>query len=156
MADVKPIPDEYPQVIPYLIVDDGAAAIRFYADVLGGTERMRMDTPDGKVAHAEVVVGRGWIMLADEVPDMGIRSARAVGGSPVTVMVYVEDVDAVFGRALAAGAKELQPLENKFYGDRAGEFEDPWGHRWNVATHVEDVPEDEMMRRAAEMGSPPS
>ena len=126
--------------------DDG---LRFYAFDADKRE------PLGDVVF-RVLSARGYRnVLADEVPDMGIRSARAVGGSPVTIMVYVEDVDAVFGRALAAGAKELQPLENKFYGDRAGEFEDPWGHRWNVATHVEDVPEDEMMRRAAQMGAPP-
>jgi PhnB protein len=155
MADVKAIPESYPQVIPYLVLDDAAAAIGFYVEVFGATERMRMDGPDGKIGHAELDIGRGLVMLADEVPDMGIHSARAVGGSPVSVMVYVEDVDAVFGRALAGGAKELRPLENQFYGDRSGSFEDPWGHRWDVASHVEDVPEDEMMRRAAEMGRAP-
>jgi PhnB protein len=157
MADVKPIPDEYPQVIPYLNVDDAAAAIKFYVDVFGGTERMRMDGPPGKIAHAEVEIGRGMIMLADEMPDAGNRSARAIGATPVAMMVYVEDVDSVFGKALAAGAKELRPLENKFYGDRSGTFEDPWGHHWDVSSHVEDVSEDEMMRRASEaMGGPPS
>ena len=152
MADVKPIPDDYPQVIPYLAVDDAAAAIDFYTDALGATERMRMGGPDGKIGHAELEIGRGMIMLADEMPDAGNRSARAIGGTPVTVMVYVEDVDKVFGRALAAGAKELRPLENQFYGDRSGSFEDPFGHIWFVASHVEDIPEDEMMRRAAEVG----
>ena len=156
MADVKPIPDDYPQVIPYLNVDDAAAAIPFYVDVFGGRERMRMDGPPGKIAHAEVEIGRGMIMLADEMPDAGNRSARSVGGTPVAVMVYVEDVDSVFAKALAAGAKELRPLENQFYGDRSGAFEDPWGHRWDVSSHVEDVPEDEMMRRAAQMGAPPA
>ena len=152
MADVKPIPDDYPQVIPYLAVDDAAAAIDFYTDALGATERMRMGGPDGKIGHAELEIGRGMIMLADEMPDAGNRSARAIGGTPVTVMVYVEDVDKVFGRALAAGAKELRPLENQFYGDRSGSLEDPFSHIWFVASHVEDIPEDEMMRRAAEMG----
>jgi PhnB protein len=150
MADVNPIPEDYPQVIPYLTVDDAAAAIKFYTDVFGGTEHMRMDGPPGKIAHAEVAVGRGMIMLADEMPDAGNQSPRAVGGTPVTVMVYVEDVDSVFGRALAAGAKELRPLENQFYGDRSGSFEDPFGHSWFVASHVEDVSEEEMGRRAAE------
>ena len=154
MADVNPIPENYPQVIPYLTVDDAAAAIKFYTDVFGGTEHMRMDGPPGKIAHAEVAVGRGMIMLADEMPDAGNQSSRAVGGTPVTVMVYVEDVDAVFGRALAAGAKELRPLENQFYGDRSGQLEDPFGHRWSVATHVEDVPPDEMAKRAAKFMSP--
>ncbi len=157
MADVKAIPDEYPQVIPYLNVDDAAAAIQFYTDVFGGKERMRMDGPPGKIAHAEVEIGRGMIMLADEMPDAGNRSARAIGATPVTVMVYVDDVDSVFQKALAAGAKELRPLENQFYGDRSGGFEDPFGHSWFVASHVEDVSEDEMARRAAEaMGGPPS
>jgi PhnB protein len=157
MADVKPIPDDYPQVIPYLNVDDAAAAIKFYTDVFGGTERMRMDGPPGKIAHAEVEIGRGMVMLADEMPDAGNRSARAIGATPVTVMVYVDDVDSVFQKALAAGAKELRPLENQFYGDRSGGFEDPFGHSWFVASHVEDVSEDEMMRRASEaMGGPPS
>jgi PhnB protein len=157
MADVKPIPEDYPQVIPYLNVDDAAAAIKFYSDVFGGTERMRMDGPPGKIAHAEVEIGRGMIMLADEMPDAGNRSARAIGATPVTVMVYVEDVDSVFQRAIAAGAKELRPLENQFYGDRSGSFEDPFGHSWYVASHVEDVSEDEMMRRSADAtGGPPS
>jgi PhnB protein len=156
MADVNPIPEDYPQVIPYLTVDDAAAAIKFYTDVFGGTEHMRMDGPPGKIAHAEVVVGRGMIMLADEMPEAGNQSARTIGGTPVAMMVYVEDVDSVFGKALAAGAKEVRPLQNQFYGDRSGTFEDPWGHRWDVSSHVEDVPEDEMMRRAAQQGGPPS
>jgi PhnB protein len=150
MADVKPIPEDYPQVIPYLNVDDAAAAIEFYTTVFGGKERMRMDGPPGKIAHAEVEIGRGMVMLADEMPDAGNRSAKAIGATPVTVMVYVDDVDSVFGRALAAGAKELRPLENQFYGDRSGGFEDPWGHSWFVASHVEDVSEEEMARRSAE------
>ena len=146
----KPIPDGYPQVIPYLIVDGAGAAIDFYNSVLGATERMRMPGPEGRVGHAELELGDSVIMLADEFPDMGARGPKAVGGTPVSVLVYVEDVDAVFNRALQAGAKELRPLEDRFYGDRTGEFEDPFGHRWSVATHVEDVPPDEMEKRAAE------
>ena len=147
---VKPIPDGYPRVTPYLIVDGAAAAIEFYESVLGARERMRMGGPDGKVGHAELGVGESVIMLADEHPEMNARGPKAVGGSPVSLHVYVEDVDAVFARALEAGAKELRPVEDKFYGDRMGAFEDPFGHEWNVASHVEDVPEDEMAKRAEE------
>jgi PhnB protein len=148
MADVKPIPDGYPRVIPSLIIDGAAAAIAFYGDVLGATPRLVMDMPDGKIGHAELQLGDSVIMLADEFPDMGFRGPKAVGGTPVTLSVYVDDVDAVFAKALKAGAKELRPIENQFYGDRTGQFEDPFGHRWNVGTHIEDVPEDEMMKRA--------
>ena len=146
----NPIPDGYPRVTPYLIVDGGAAAIDFYTSVLGATERMRMPAPDGKVGHAELELGDSLIMLADEFPDMDARGPKAVGGTPVSLMVYVEDADAAFDRAIQAGAKSLQPVEDKFYGDRSGRFEDPFGHRWDVATHVEDVPPDEMAKRAAD------
>jgi PhnB protein len=151
MAAVKAIPDGYPQVTPYLCVDEAAAAIDFYGRVLGATERMRMGGPDGKVGHAELQIGSGLVMLADEFPGMGQRSPRSLGGSPVTVSVYVEDVDAVFAKALDAGAKEVRAVETQFYGDRAGQFEDPWGHLWSIATHVEDVPPEEMARRAEAM-----
>jgi PhnB protein len=151
MADVKPIPDGYPRVIPYLIVDGGDAAIEFYGSVLGAKERMRMGGPDGKIGHAELELGDSLIMLADEHPDMGARSPKTIGGSPVTISAYVEDVDAVFAAALAAGATEVRAVENQFYGDRSGQFDDPFGHRWSIATHVEDVPPDEMERRAAAM-----
>jgi PhnB protein len=153
MADVKPIPDGYPRVTPYLIVDGGDAAIRFYTEVLGAKERMRMGGPDGKVGHAELELGESVIMLADEHPEMGARSPKSVGGSPVSLHVYVEDVDAVFQAALAAGASETNAVTDKFYGDRSGEFEDPFGHRWSIATHVEDVPPDEMERRANEVAA---
>ncbi|HET6750235.1 MAG TPA: VOC family protein [Actinomycetes bacterium] len=152
MADVKPIPDEYPQVTPYLCVDGGGAAIEFYREVLGATERARLAGPDGKVAHAELQLGDSLIMLADEYPELGIRSPKALGGSPVTISVYVEDVDAAFDRALKAGAKALRPVEDQFYGDRIGQFEDPFGHRWSVATRIEDVTPEEMARRAADAG----
>lgn len=148
---VKPIPDDYPQVIPSLAVDGAVAAIDFYGDVFGATVRLRIDAPGGRIGHAELQIGDSVVMLADEMPDMGVRGPRSVGGTPVTISVYVEDVDAVFHRALAAGATELRPVEDQFYGDRAGRFEDPFGHRWNVATHIEDVPEDEMRRRADAM-----
>ncbi len=150
MADVKAIPDGYPQVTPYLCVDGADAAIEFYTTVFGATERMRMAMPDGKVAHAEVEIGDSLLMLSDEAPEMGQRSPKAIGGTPVTMSVYVEDVDDVYDRAVNAGATGLQPVQNQFYGDRSGQFEDPFGHRWNVASHVEDVPPEEMGRRAAE------
>jgi len=145
---VKPIPEGYPRVTPYLYVDGAADAIAYYCEVLGATERMRMAGPDGKVGHAEVEIGDSVVMLADEYPDMGVRGPRTIGGTPVALHVYVEDVDRVFERALKAGGKELRPVEDKFYGDRSGMFEDPFGHHWSVASHVEDVPPDEMMERA--------
>ena len=147
---VNPIPDGYPRVTPYLIVDGAAAAIDFYKSVLGATERMRMAGPDGKLGHAELEIGDSVIMLADEHPEMNARGPKTVGGTPVFLHVYVEDADSVFERAIEAGAEPLQPVEDKFYGDRSGGFEDPFGHHWNVATHVEDIPPDEMSKRAAE------
>jgi PhnB protein len=150
MAAVQPIPEAYPRVTPYLCVDGASAAIEFYAQVLGTTERMRMDMPDGKVSHAELQLGDSLIMLADEFPELGVRSPKAFGGSPVAVSVYVEDVDAAFERAQRAGAKVLRPLEDQFYGDRSGQFEDPFGHRWTIASRIEDVSPEEMARRAAE------
>lgn len=156
---VDPIPDKYPQVMPYLHVDGAAEAIAFYEKVFGAHERMRMPDPSGKIGHAELVLGDAVIMLADEYPDMGIRGPAAFGGSPVTISVYVEDVDEVFQRAIDGGAKPVRDVETQFYGDRSGQFEDPFGHRWSVATHVEDVPPEEMQRRAAEsmggVGEPP-
>ena len=147
---VKPVPDGYPQITPYLFVDDAQAAIDFYSSVFGVTERMRMPGPDGKIGHAELQLGDSLLMVADEFPEMGGRSPRTVGGSPVIVSVYVADVDAVFERAAQAGATVVRPVETQFYGDRAGQFEDPFGHQWSVATHVEDVPPDELERRAAQ------
>lgn len=149
---VKAIPDNYPQVMPYLIVDGAGEAIEFYKTVFGATERMRLDGPDGRIGHAELQIGEAVIMLADENPGMNIEGPKSVGGTPVTIHVYVENVDAAFERAVQAGAKSLRAVEDQFYGDRSGQFEDPYGHRWNVATHVEDISEDEMLRRAAEVG----
>lgn len=150
MATVKPIPDEYPQVVPYLCVDGASAAIEFYSEVLGATERIRMPAPGGKIGHAELELGDSMIMLSDEFPEMGQRSPKTIGGTPVTMSVYVEDVDSVFDKAVKAGANALRPVENQFYGDRTGQFEDPFGHRWSVASRVEEVPPDEMAKRAAE------
>jgi PhnB protein len=150
MANAKPVPEGYPQVTPYLAVDGANRAIEWYGTVLGTRERMRMGAPDGKIGHAELEIGDSLLMLADEFPEMGMRGPKAVGGSPVTISLYVDDVDGVFERAVQGGAKPLRQVENQFYGDRVGSFEDPFGHRWSVATHVEDVPPDEMERRAAE------
>ena len=150
MANVKPIPDGYPRVTPYLHVDGASAAIDFYTKVFGATERMRMPSPGGKVGHAELEIGDSLIMLADEFPEMGVLGPKTIGGTPVTIGLYVEDVDDVFERAIAEGAVSVRGVENQFYGDRAGQLEDPFGHRWSVATHVEDVPPDEMAQRAAE------
>jgi len=148
---VKPIPDSYPRVTPYLIVDDANAAIDFYISVLGAEERMRMPGPDDKVGHAELAIGDSMIMLADEFPDMGARSPKSIGGSPVTIHVYVEDVDATVALAVKAGATVTRPVEDKFYGDRGGEFLDPYGHRWSIASHVEDLTPEEMQLRMGEM-----
>ena len=150
MPDVTPIPEGYPRVTPYLHVSGAQTAIDFYSDILGAEERMRMPGPDGKLGHAELQLGESIIMLSDEFPDMGARGPKSIGGSPVTLHVYVEDVDAVFDAALAAGATSVRPVENHFYGDRVGQFEDPFGHRWSIATHVEDVSPEEMEKRMAE------
>ncbi len=150
---VDPIPAGYPRVTPYLCCRGAADAIEFYKTVLGATERMRMpgDSPD-TVGHAEIEIGTGLVMLADEFPDHGFLSPLTIGGTPVTVHVYVEDADAVFAKAVEHGARITREMENQFYGDRLGQFVDPWGHQWSVASHVEDVSEEEMGRRMAEMG----
>jgi PhnB protein len=145
----KPIPEDYPRLTPYLYIDGANAAIDFYCSVLDAKERMRMSGPDARVGHAELEVGDSMIMLADENPDMDVRGPRAIGGTPMSLHVYVEDADSVFDRAVQAGARALRPVEDQFYGDRSGQFEDPFGHPWNVATHVEDVPPEEMEKRAA-------
>jgi PhnB protein len=149
----NPVPDDYQRVTPYLTVDGAAAAIDFYCSVLGATERMRMPMPGDRVGHAELAIGDSVVMLADESPDMGNRGPRSVGGTPVTLYVYVDDVDDVHRRAIESGATSIHEPEDRFYGDRTGAFEDPFGHRWSVATHVEDVAPDEMEKRMAEMMS---
>jgi PhnB protein len=153
MAKVKPIPDGYPRVTPYLIVDGAADAIEYYGKVFGATERMRMPAPGGKIGHAELAIGDSVVMLSDPWPDMVFLDPKAIGGSPVTISVYVEDVDAVFATAVENGAKRVREPEDQFYGDRSAVFEDPFGHRWSVASHVKDVSPEEMAAEAAKMTS---
>jgi PhnB protein len=145
---VKPVPDGYSTVTPYLIVRDGAKALDFYKRAFGATEIYRLAAPDGKVLHAEMQVGNARFMLADEVPQIGARSPQALGGSPVSILLYVPEVDARVQQATAAGAKVVRPLQDQFYGDRSGTLEDPFGHVWTVATHIEDVPPGEIQKRA--------
>jgi PhnB protein len=147
---VKSIPEGYHSVTPYLAIAGAADAIAFYKKAFGATEVMRMAAPGGKVGHAEVEIGGSRIMLSDEYPDMGFLSPKTTGGSPVGLHLYVEDVDAVARQAVAAGAKEVRPVKDQFYGDRSGTIEDPFGHVWHIATHKEDLSPDELKRRAAE------
>ncbi|TLZ11231.1 MAG: VOC family protein [Gammaproteobacteria bacterium] len=144
----KPIPDGYRTATPYLILKGAAEAIEFYKRAFGATELLRMADPNGRVGHAEIRIGDSVIMLADEHPEMGHRGPRSLGGSSVSIMLYLPDVDAVFERALKAGARAQRPVQNQFYGDRSGTLEDPFGHVWTIATHVEDVPPEELKRRA--------
>ncbi|WP_228000869.1 VOC family protein [Nocardia australiensis] len=150
MSDVKPVPDGYPVVSPGLAIEGAAAAIDFYKQIFGATERMRMPGPNGTVAHCELMFGSSVVMIGDPAPDMDFRDPKSVGGTPVNLHVYVSDADAAFTAAIAGGATELTPMTDQFYGDRTGAFEDPWGHRWTVATHIEDVAPEEMDRRMAE------
>lgn len=148
MAGVKPIPEGYRCITPYLIVADAAAAIVFYREAFGASERMRLVAPDGKIGHAELVIGDSLIMLADEHPDRGVRAPQAFGGSPVSLHFYVEDVDGMAARATTAGAKQVRAVSDQFYGDRSGTFADPFGHVWHIASHIEDVSPEEVGRRA--------
>ena len=148
---VKPVPEGYRTATPYLIIDGAAKALDFYRRIFGAVEKMRMPSPGGKVGHAEITIGDSMIMLADEHLEIGARSPRAFGGSGVGIMLYVDDVDSTVKNAVAEGAKLVHPVEDKFYGDRTGTIEDPWGHTWHVGTHKEDVSEDEMKRRVASM-----
>jgi PhnB protein len=150
---VKAIPDGYHSVTPYLIISGAAAAIDYYKQAFGATELLRMPAPGGKVGHAEIKIGDSPIMLADEHPDMGYKSPQTLGGSPVSIMIYVADVDKVFDQAIAAGGKAQRPVKDQFYGDRSGTLEDPFGHVWHVATHTEDVSAEEMERRMKAAGA---
>lgn len=148
------VPAGYHTATPYLILDDASRAIEFYRQAFDAEELDRYDAPGGRIGHAEIRVGDSIIMLADEYPDMGYRSPQAIGGTPVSIMLYVEDVDAQFERAVAAGAKVRRPLADQFYGDRVGTLEDPFGHVWTIATRVEDLSHGEIMRRAEASSKP--
>jgi PhnB protein len=148
MASTKPIPEGYHSVTPYLVMNGAAAAIDFYKKAFGATELFRMDH-GGKIGHAELKIGDSPIMLADEQPSMGYVGPQALGGTPVSLMIYVEDVDKIYKQAIASGGVELKPLQDQFYGDRSGTLKDPFGHVWTVATHKEDVTPEEMNKRMA-------
>ena len=148
-SSARAIPEGYRSVTPYLIVQGAARAIDFYKAAFDAKERMRVNQADGRIGHAEITVGDSMIMLADEFPEHGIRSPRSLGGSPVTIHLYVEDVDATVARAVAAGAQITRTVQNQFYGDRSGSVTDPFGHVWSVSTHQEDVSAEEIERRAA-------
>jgi PhnB protein len=149
MAKVKSVPEGYHTIIPYLSIKGAAAAIEFYKKAFGATESMRLAQPDGRIGHAELQLGDSRLMLADEFPDMDFRSPLSMGGSPVHIHMYVDNVDTIVSRAVAAGAKVIRPVQDQFYGDRTGTVADPYGHVWHVATHTEDVSPDEIRKRAA-------
>jgi PhnB protein len=145
---VKAQPAGYHSLTPYLVVKDASGAIEFYKNVFGAKELFRLSGPDGEIGHAELTIGDSVLMLADESPQMGALAPATIGGSPVRILVYVDNVDEIVPRAVASGAKVVRPVADQFYGDRAGGIEDPYGHYWHVATHKEDVSPDEMKRRA--------
>jgi PhnB protein len=147
---VKAIPDGYHSITPYLIVKGAAKALEFYKKAFAATESIRMDGPNGRVMHAEIKIGDSFVMLADEVPEMGARSPDTIGGTPVGLMIYTADVDAMTKQAIASGAKVDRPVQDQFYGDRSGTVVDPFGHKWTIATHKEDVSPEEMSRRFEE------
>lgn len=144
---VKPVPDGYHTVTPYLVIKGAADAIDFYKKAFGATDSGQMTDPSGKVVHAEIRIGDSAIMLSDEIPEMGARGPQSLGGSPVSLLLYVPDVDALFDQAVAAGATVQRPLEDQFYGDRSATVSDPFGHTWTIASHIEDVSPEEMERR---------
>jgi PhnB protein len=150
MADVKPIPEGYHSVTPYLCINGAVKALEYYKKAFGATELFRMEH-DGKIGHAEIKIGDSPIMLADEFPEMGFVSPATLGGSPVGIMIYVDDVDTVFKQAIAEGGVEKKPVQDQFYGDRSGTLTDPFGHVWTVATHTEDVAPEEIDKRLAAM-----
>jgi len=151
-SKAKPIPETQQGVTPYLAVKGAEAAIEFYQRAFGAIESSRIPMPDGRIGHAEIRIGKALIMMADEYPEIAFSSPETLGGSPVSLHLYVEDVDALFSRAVAAGAKVLTPVADKFYGDRAGRLADPFGHVWMFATHVEDLSAGEIERRAKNAG----
>ena len=151
-SNVKPIPEGFHTVTPYLCVNGAADALEFYKKAFGAKEIVRMADPaSGKVGHAEILIGDSYIMLADEHPEMNFRSPQSFGGSPVTIHLYVEDVDSIVNQAVDAGAKIVRPVKDEFYGDRAGAVVDPFGHSWHISTHKEDVTPEEIHKRLAAM-----
>jgi PhnB protein len=148
---VKPVPDGYHTVTPYLSVKGASEAIEFYRKAFGAEELFRMPMPGGLIGHAELQIGDSRIMLADEMPQSTAKSPRSLGGATAGFNIYIPDVDTRFKRAVDAGAKVLRPVETQFYGDRSGTVEDPFGHCWTISTHVEDVSPEEMERRMAEL-----
>jgi PhnB protein len=148
-TNVKPVPDGYHTITPYLSIKGAADAIEFYKRAFGATEVMRMAQPDGRVGHAELQIGDSRIMLADEFPEMDFRSPHSIGGTAVHLHMYVENVDGMVDRAVAAGAKLVRPVQDQFYGDRLGTVADPYGHVWHVSTHKEDLSMEELRKRAA-------
>jgi len=145
---VSPIPEGYHSVTPYLVLKNAAAAIEFYKKAFDAVELFRMPGPGGKIGHAEIKIGDSRVMLSDEYPEMGFQGPESLGGTPVSLMIYVADVDKIYPQAIAAGGKELRPLQDQFYGDRCGTLADPFGHVWTVSTHVEDVSAEELAKRA--------
>ena len=150
---VKPIPDGYHSITPYLIIDGAADSMEFYGKAFGAEVMLQLPGPEGKVMHAEIKIGDSIVMVADEFPEMDIRGPKSLGGSPVGLMIYLEDVDARFQQALDAGGTVKKPLQDQFYGDRSGTLEDPFGHQWTLSTHVEDVSGEEIGRRFQEFMS---
>ncbi|MFQ5700523.1 MAG: VOC family protein [Acidobacteriota bacterium] len=145
---VKPIPEGFHTITPHLTIPDASAAIEFYKKAFGAEEIFRMPSPDGKIMHAEIRIGDSPIMLNDEMPDYGCRGPKMIGGSPVTIHLYVTDADAFMKRAEEAGAKVEMPLQDQFWGDRYGKIEDPFGHKWSIATHIEDPTPEQVAERA--------
>jgi PhnB protein len=145
---VKAIPTGYHSITPYLVVHDASNALAFYKAAFDAEEVLRMDTPGGKVAHAEIKIGDCILMLADEAPERGANSAKSIGSTPVSLMLYTENVDNVVQKVISLGAQAIGPVEDQFYGDRMGTVVDPFGHVWHIATHVEDVSPEEMQKRA--------
>jgi PhnB protein len=149
-AAVKAIPDMYPGVTAYLIVKGGTKALDFYQRAFGAQELFRLPMPDGKIGHAEIKIGQGVVMLADEAPEYMAKSPESYGGTPVSLMFYVDDVDQAFERAIAAGGTVTRPVKDQFYGDRSGTLTDPFGHVWTIATHKEDLSPEELQKRLGE------
>ena len=149
-APVSPVPAGYHSVTPYLLIKGASDAVEFYKKAFGATEVLRLQDPEGRISHGEICIGNSHVMLADEHPEMDFLGPQTRGGTTVSLLIYVEDADAVFAQAIAAGATEMRPLCDQFYGDRSGTVVDPWGHVWSIATHIEDLTPDEITRKFQE------